>query len=48
MIPVAEVMDDLERIPDVRAHIWGGQSGHFVALEHADEFARLLIDFLTH
>jgi pimeloyl-ACP methyl ester carboxylesterase len=48
MIPVAEVMDDLQRIPDVRAHIWGGQSGHFVALEHADEFARLLIDFLTH
>jgi pimeloyl-ACP methyl ester carboxylesterase len=48
MIPVAEIMDDLERIPDVRAHIWGGSSGHFVAMEHSDEFARLLIDFLTH
>lgn len=48
MIPIGEVMDDLERIPDVRAHIWGGNSGHFVAFEHADEFARLLVDFLTH
>ena len=48
MIPVAEVMDDLERIPDVRAHIWGGQSGHFVVHEHPEEFARLVVDFLSH
>jgi pimeloyl-ACP methyl ester carboxylesterase len=48
MIPVADVLEGLRRIPNVRAHIWGGTSGHFVAYEHADEFARLLIDFFTH
>lgn len=48
MIPVAGVLAALENIPHVRAHIWGGDSGHFVAYEHPDEFARLIIDFLTH
>ncbi len=48
MIPVADVLEGLRCIPNVRAHIWGGNSGHFVAYEHADEFARLLIDFFTH
>jgi hypothetical protein len=32
----------------VRLHAWGGHTGHFVAYEHADEFSRLVIDFLTH
>jgi 4,5:9,10-diseco-3-hydroxy-5,9,17-trioxoandrosta-1(10),2-diene-4-oate hydrolase len=48
MIPVAEVLDALRMIPDVRAYIWGGASGHFVAYEHADEFTRVVTDFLTH
>lgn len=46
MIPVQEVWDDLERIPDVRAYIWGGNTGHFVCMEHPEEFAKLLISFL--
>ena len=48
MIPVAGVLAALENIPNVRAHLWGGNSGHFVAYEHADEFARLVIDFLQN
>jgi pimeloyl-ACP methyl ester carboxylesterase len=36
----------LRLIPNSRAHVWGGLSGHFVCYEHPDEFARLLIDFL--
>jgi len=48
MIPVEGVLHALEAIPNVRAHIWGGNSGHFVAYEHADEFARLVIDFLQN
>ncbi|GEM_PF-4323905 len=47
MIPVEEIWDDLERIPDVRVHVWGGNTGHFVAYEHPEEFARLLITFLS-
>ena len=48
MIPVDGVLHALETIPNVRAHVWGGDSGHFVAYEHADEFARLVIDFLQN
>lgn len=48
MIPVDGVLHALETIPNVRAHVWGGNSGHFVAYEHADEFARLVIDFLQN
>jgi len=48
MILVEDVLEGLKRIPHVRAYIWGGNSGHFVAYEHADEFARLVVDFLTH
>ena len=47
MIPVEQIWDDLERIPDVRVHIWGGQTGHFVAFEHPQEFAQLVTGFLT-
>ncbi|MFI5958984.1 alpha/beta fold hydrolase [Cryptosporangium sp. NPDC051539] len=46
MIPVAGVLAALEEIPDVQAHVWGGNSGHFVATEHPAEFARLVTDFL--
>jgi 4,5:9,10-diseco-3-hydroxy-5,9,17-trioxoandrosta-1(10),2-diene-4-oate hydrolase len=47
MIPVEEIWDDLERIPDVRVHVWGGQTGHFVVQEHPQEFAQLVTGFLT-
>jgi 4,5:9,10-diseco-3-hydroxy-5,9,17-trioxoandrosta-1(10),2-diene-4-oate hydrolase len=47
MIPVQEIWDDLERIPDVRVHVWGGNTGHFVASEHPEEFAQLVIGFLS-
>jgi len=48
MIPIDGALAALEHIPNVRAHLWGGNSGHFVAYEYADEFARLVIDFLLH
>jgi 4,5:9,10-diseco-3-hydroxy-5,9,17-trioxoandrosta-1(10),2-diene-4-oate hydrolase len=48
MIPVDGVLHALETIPNVRAHVWGGNSGHFVAYEHVGEFARLVIDFLQN
>jgi 4,5:9,10-diseco-3-hydroxy-5,9,17-trioxoandrosta-1(10),2-diene-4-oate hydrolase len=47
MIPVQEIWDDLERIPNVRVHVWGGRTGHFVAYEHPEEFATLLTGFLS-
>ncbi|WP_432826473.1 alpha/beta fold hydrolase [Dactylosporangium sp. CA-092794] len=46
MIPVAGILAALEEIPNVRAHLWGGNSGHFVATEHPEDFARLVTDFL--
>lgn len=48
MVPMEGALTDLAYIPDVRVHIWGGGSGHFIAYEHADEFSRLVIDCLTH
>jgi pimeloyl-ACP methyl ester carboxylesterase len=47
MIPVEEIWDDLERIPDVRVMVWGGNTGHFVAAEHPQEFAALVTSFLS-
>ena len=35
------------RLPDSRAHIIN-RCGHWAQLEHADEFNRLVIDFVTH
>jgi len=46
MIPAEEMWDDLERIPDVRVHMWGGNTGHFVATEHPEEFAKVVASFL--
>jgi pimeloyl-ACP methyl ester carboxylesterase len=48
MVPVEGAMRALSVIPNCQVHIWGGTSGHFVASEHPGEFARLVIDFLTH
>jgi pimeloyl-ACP methyl ester carboxylesterase len=48
MIPIEGALQALLKIPNVRLHAWGGHTGHFVAYEHADEFSRLVIDFLTH
>ena len=48
MVPLEDMLSSLGHIPDVRVHIWGGGTGHFVQYEHADEFNRLVIDFLTH
>jgi pimeloyl-ACP methyl ester carboxylesterase len=42
------VTEGLKMIPNSRAHIWGGLSGHFVCYEHPDEFARVVIDFLKN
>ena len=46
MIPVAGVLDGLRLIPDATAHVWGGQTGHFVVYEHPDEFAQLVTEFV--
>jgi pimeloyl-ACP methyl ester carboxylesterase len=48
MVPFEGLLNGLTRIPNVRVHIWGGGTGHFVEYERADEFNRLVIDFLTH
>jgi pimeloyl-ACP methyl ester carboxylesterase len=48
MVPVEGAFKALAMIPDVRVHIWGGGTGHFVEYEHAEEFNRLVIDFLGH
>lgn len=48
MIPVQTALDALKIIPRSRAVIWGDRSGHFVITEHSAEYARIVIDFLTH
>jgi len=48
MIPVEGAFNALQCISNVRVHVWGGNSGHFVAYEHAQEFSRIVIDFLAH
>lgn len=48
MVPFEGALTALARIPNVRVHIWGGGTGHFVEYEKAGEFNRLVIDFLTH
>lgn len=46
MIPVEDIWDSLERIPDARVHVWGGDTGHFVVTEHPEEFASVVTSFL--
>ena len=48
MVPMEGALGALAAIPKVRVHLWGGVSGHFVEYEHADEFNRLVIDFLLN
>jgi pimeloyl-ACP methyl ester carboxylesterase len=48
MVPVEGAFRALAQIPNVRIHVWGGGTGHFVEYEQADEFNRLVLDFLTH
>jgi 2,6-dioxo-6-phenylhexa-3-enoate hydrolase len=48
MIPVETALDALKIIPNSRALIWGDRSGHFVIAEHSAEYARIVVDFLTH
>ena len=47
MVPLDGAFAALWQLPNVRLHVWGGGSGHFVEYEHADEFDRLVVDFLT-
>ncbi|MEE8519278.1 MAG: alpha/beta hydrolase [Dehalococcoidia bacterium] len=47
MVPVEGAIRALVQIPNVRVHIWGG-AGHFIEYERADEFSRLVIDFLSN
>lgn len=45
MIHSEDVISALRLIPNSQAHVWGGDSGHFVATEHAVEFARIAAAF---
>jgi 4,5:9,10-diseco-3-hydroxy-5,9,17-trioxoandrosta-1(10),2-diene-4-oate hydrolase len=47
MVPAHAALDLLKVIPRSRAVIWGDRSGHFVVTEHAEEFVRIVTDFLT-
>ena len=47
VVPWEGALSALAMIPDVRIHIWGGGTGHFVEYEKRDEFNRLVIGFLT-
>jgi pimeloyl-ACP methyl ester carboxylesterase len=48
MVPMEGSLNALASIPNVRIHLWGGGTGHFVEYEHADEFNSLVIDFLLN
>ncbi len=45
VIPLTTSLRLLELIPDAQLHVFGN-CGHWTQIEHADEFARLLRDFL--
>jgi len=47
MVPWEGALSALALIPDVRIHIWGGGTGHFVEYEKPEEFNRLVTGFLT-
>lgn len=46
MVPIDGALLALALIPDVRVHLWGGRTGHFIEWEHTEEWNRLVIDFL--
>jgi pimeloyl-ACP methyl ester carboxylesterase len=48
LIPAGRALGALEAIPRSRAVIWGDRSGHFVIGEHGEEFARIVVEFLSH
>jgi pimeloyl-ACP methyl ester carboxylesterase len=45
IIPLENAFTLLAAVPDVRLHVFG-RCGHWTQIEHADEFNRLLLDFL--
>lgn len=47
VVPWEGALSALALIPDVRIHVWGGGTGHFVEYEKPAEFNRLVIGFLT-
>jgi pimeloyl-ACP methyl ester carboxylesterase len=47
VVPWEGALSALAGIPDVRIHIWGGGTGHFVEYEKPEEFNRLVIGFLS-
>jgi 4,5:9,10-diseco-3-hydroxy-5,9,17-trioxoandrosta-1(10),2-diene-4-oate hydrolase len=47
VVPWEGALNALAIIPDVRIHIWGGGTGHFVEYEKPEEFNRLVIGFLS-
>lgn len=48
IVPVERALRALDLIPRSRAYIWGDGTGHLVASEHPEEFARVVTDFLKH
>jgi 4,5:9,10-diseco-3-hydroxy-5,9,17-trioxoandrosta-1(10),2-diene-4-oate hydrolase len=46
MVPIDGMLTALAEIPQVRIHLWGGGSGHFIEFEHPDEFNELMAVFL--
>lgn len=46
VVPFDQALFFLQRLPDVRLHVFG-KCGHWAMVEHAEEFNRLIIDFLT-
>lgn len=46
VIPLACSLQLLDLIPDAQLHVFG-RCGHWTQIEHADEFNRLLVDFLS-
>jgi pimeloyl-ACP methyl ester carboxylesterase len=46
MVPLDGALTVLALIPDIRIVLWGGGSGHFVEFEHAEEWSRIVLDFL--
>lgn len=47
MVPIDGALLALALIPDVRLHVWGGGTGHFIEFEHTQEFEDQVLSFLT-